>query len=63
MLERYDDELHKSRDHKRMKKQELKVAVMYEGWEKDGKDNNRPSEIMAKAKHINYEKSYGKMCI
>jgi hypothetical protein len=29
------------KDHKRMKKQELKVAVMYEGWKKDGKDNSR----------------------
>lgn len=28
-------------DHKRMKKQEMKVAVMYEGWEKDGKNNSR----------------------
>jgi hypothetical protein len=31
------------KDHKRMRKQELKVAVMYEGWEKDGKENNRLS--------------------
>lgn len=30
-------------DHKRMKKQEMKVAVMYEGWEKDGKKNSRLS--------------------
>ena len=29
------------KDHKRMKKQEMKVAVMYEGWEKDGKNNSR----------------------
>lgn len=29
------------KDHKRMKKQEMKVSVMYEGWEKDGKKNNR----------------------
>lgn len=29
------------KDHKRMKKQEMKVAVMYEGWEKDGKKNSR----------------------
>ena len=31
------------KDHKRMKKQELKVSVMYEGWEKDGKNNSRLS--------------------
>ena len=29
------------KDHKRTKKQEKKVAVMYEGWEKDGKKNSR----------------------
>ena len=29
------------KDHKRMKKQEMKVSVMYEGWEKDGKKNSR----------------------
>lgn len=28
-------------DHKRMNKQEMKVSVMYEGWEKDGKNNSR----------------------
>ena len=31
------------KDHKRMKKQEMKVSVMYEGWEKDGKKNSRLS--------------------
>src|SRR5574344_1619406 len=31
------------KDHKRMKKQEMKVSVMYEGWEKDGKNNSRLS--------------------
>lgn len=31
------------KDHKRMKKQEMKVAVMYEGWVKDGKKNSRLS--------------------
>jgi hypothetical protein len=31
------------KDHKRMRKQELKVSVMYEGWKKDGKDNSRLS--------------------
>lgn len=31
------------KDHKKMKKQEMKVAVMYEGWEKDGKTNSRLS--------------------
>jgi hypothetical protein len=29
------------KDHKKMKKHEMKVAVMYEGWKKDGKKNNR----------------------
>lgn len=29
------------KDHKRMKKQEMKVSVMYEGWEKDEKKNSR----------------------
>ena len=29
------------KNHKRMKKQEMKVAVLYEGWEKDGKSNSR----------------------
>lgn len=29
------------KNHKRMKKQEMKVSVMYEGWEKDGKKNSR----------------------
>lgn len=28
-------------DHKRMKKQEMKVSVIYEGWENDGKKNSR----------------------
>lgn len=31
------------KDHKRMKKQEMKVSVMYDGWEKDGKKNSRLS--------------------
>ena len=31
------------KDRKRMKKQEMKVSVMYEGWEKDGKRNSRLS--------------------
>lgn len=31
------------KDHKRMKKQEMKISVMYEGWEKDGKKNSRLS--------------------
>jgi len=31
------------KDHKRIKKQEMKVSVMYEGWEKDGKKNSRLS--------------------
>ena len=31
-------------DHKRMKKQEMKVSVMYEGWEKDDKKNSRLSK-------------------
>ena len=36
-------------DHKKAKSQELKVAVMYEGWEKDGKKNSRLSnkKVMA----------------
>lgn len=29
------------KDHKRMKKQEMKVSVIYEGWKKDGKNNSR----------------------
>lgn len=29
------------KDHKKRKKQELKVAVIYEGWKKDGKHNSR----------------------
>lgn len=29
------------KDHKRMKKQEMKVSVMYEGWKKDGKKDSR----------------------
>jgi hypothetical protein len=31
-------------NHKRKPKQEMKVAVMYEGWEKDGKKNSRLSK-------------------
>jgi len=31
------------KNHKRIKKQEMKVAVMYEGWEKDGRKNSRLS--------------------
>jgi len=37
------------KDHKRMKKQEMKVSVMYEGWEKDGKNNSRLAEKMVLA--------------
>ncbi len=32
------------KDHKRTPKQEMKVAVMYEGWEKDEKKNSRLSK-------------------
>lgn len=32
------------KDHKRTPKQEMKVAVMYEGWEKDEKNNSRLSK-------------------
>ncbi len=31
------------KDHKKKPKQEMKVAVMYEGWEKDGKQNSKLS--------------------
>jgi hypothetical protein len=31
-------------NHKRKPKQEMKVAVMYDGWEKDGKKNSRSSK-------------------
>ncbi len=31
------------KDHKRKPKQEMKVAVMYEGWKEDGKQNSRLS--------------------
>ena len=41
------------KDHKRMKKQEMKVAVIYEGWKKDGKKNNRLSgkQVLAGMEH------------
>jgi len=35
------------KDHKRMKKQEMKVSVMYEGWEKDRKKTERRTAVSA----------------